>query len=61
MVKRIIKITEKEHSNNNLDKKNVWKWTKLKSGKNWPLSKWIRINTSSPYKRARALIRKNNK
>lgn len=57
-VQTIIYITEKEYQKNNLDKLEVWHWCTLPSGKQWPLSKWIKVNTYSPYKKAAALIRK---
>lgn len=58
IVNHIITIIETEHQTGNLDKLNVWPWCTLASGKTWPLSKWIRVNTISPYKRATALIKK---
>lgn len=56
-VDHIIAITEREYKSGNLDKLGVWQWCRLKSGKEWPLSKWIRVNTIAPYKRARILLR----
>ena len=58
IVERILAITEQEHETGNLNKTGVWPWCTLASGKQWPLSKWITINTVSPYKRAASLIRK---
>lgn len=58
VVARIIEIAEKEHKMGNLEKIGVWSWCTLKSGKQWPLSKWITVNTVAPYKRAIALIKK---
>lgn len=55
-VRRIITIVETEYRNNNLDALNVWNWCTLPSGKHWPLSKWITVNTVAPYKRAIRLI-----
>lgn len=55
---QIINIVEKEYANGNLRKLGVWKWCTLKSGKQWPLQKWIQVNTVAPYKRARLLINK---
>lgn len=52
IVEKIVLIVEKEHSNGNLDRTGVWSWCTLKSGKLWPLSKWIRVNTASPCRRA---------
>lgn len=57
-VSRILQITEKEQQTGNLDQKGVWPWCTLSSGKKWPLSKWIRVNTASPYKRAVQLIKR---
>lgn len=54
----IIKIVDSEYASGNLEKIGVWDWCTLPSGKQWPLSKWVIVNTSSPYKRATALIRK---
>ncbi|MGB8467392.1 MAG: ClbS/DfsB family four-helix bundle protein [Candidatus Babeliales bacterium] len=58
-VHTILIIVEQEYKNNNLDACGIWQWCTLKSGKEWPLSKWIRINTVAPYKRATALIKKH--
>ncbi|HSX38843.1 MAG TPA: ClbS/DfsB family four-helix bundle protein [Chlamydiales bacterium] len=57
-VERIISIVEIEYRADQLDKIGVWDWCTLKSGKQWPLSKWIRINTVAPYKKAVISIRK---
>lgn len=57
-VERIISIVETEHKADQLDKVGVWDWCTLKSGKQWPLSKWIRINTVAPYRKAVISIRK---
>jgi hypothetical protein len=57
VVERIIEIVEFESETGNLDKEGVWLWCRLQSGKEWPLSKWIRVNTASPYNRASKLIR----
>jgi hypothetical protein len=56
VVRDIVLITEKEYASGNLDTIGVWQWCRLKSGKEWPLSKWIRVNTIAPYKRAALLI-----
>ena len=56
--KRIIEIAETEFRSGNLDKEGVWPWQQLSSGKWWPLSKWIRVNTVAPFKRVRASINK---
>jgi hypothetical protein len=58
LVTHILEIVEKEHRSGNLDKINVWEWCTLPSGKQWPLSKWITVNTASPYKRAAQALRK---
>lgn len=59
VVKRIVEIVEAESKTGNLDKLGVWPWCTLPSGKQWPLKKWITVNTSSPYKRATSIITKN--
>ena len=56
IVARILEIIEKEYQSGNLDQIGIWPWCTLPSGKQWPLSKWIRVNTASPYKRAATLI-----
>lgn len=61
VVKRIIDIVESEYKLGNLDKTGIWAWCRLASGKEWPLSKWVTVNTVSPYKRAILLIRKFQK
>lgn len=58
LVLQLLDIVEKEHQVGNLDRIGVWPWCTLQSGKQWPLSKWIKINTSSPYRRAFQLIKK---
>ena len=58
VVKKIITIVEKEYARGNLDKLDTWSWCILPSGKKWPFSKWIRVNTVSPYKRASVQLRK---
>lgn len=60
VVNRIIKICETEYKTGNLDMVGVWAWCRLSSGKEWPLSKWVTVNTVAPYKRAAALLKKNN-
>lgn len=60
VVLQILEIVRKEFQANQLDEIGVWAWCTLTSGKQWPLSKWIRINTASPYKRATQLIKKAN-
>lgn len=57
-VHRILEIVETEYKTGNLDKIGVWQWCTLKSGKKWPLSKWIQVNTVAPYKRAIIIIKK---
>lgn len=57
IVKNILEIVEKEYQTGQLDQLGIWPWCRLKSGKQWPLSKWIKVNTVSPYKRACLLIK----
>lgn len=57
VVLRLIEIVEEEHQANRLDQTNIWSWCTLDSGKQWPLSKWIRVNTAAPYKRAAKMIK----
>lgn len=56
--KKIIEIVEKEDQTGNLDKAGAWEWQKLQSGKYWPLSKWVQVNTVAPFKRAATEIKK---
>lgn len=58
IVKKILKIVRDEFINDNLDKLGIWQWCTLPSGKRWPLSKWIQVNTASPYKKALSMIQK---
>jgi hypothetical protein len=58
VVDRILAIVRSEHKTGNLDKTGVWSWCTLRSGKEWPLSKWIQVNTAAPYKRACQSIKK---
>jgi len=58
VVARIIQIAQIEEQTGNINKLGVWQWCTLASGKQWPLSKWIQVNTTAPYKRATALIKK---
>lgn len=57
VIQHILNIVEKEANSGNLDLEGVWEWCTLASGKKWPLSKWIQVNTVAPYKRASAIIR----
>jgi hypothetical protein len=57
IAKRLIDIVEIEQESGNLDQVGVWQWCQLQSGKDWPLSKWIKVNTASPYSRASKLIK----
>lgn len=59
VVSRILEIIQIEYQTGNLEQIGVWPWCTLSSGKQWPLSKWIRVNTVSPYKRAAKLIKKS--
>ena len=58
VVSRIIEIVLIEERAGNLDIAGIWPWCTLPSGKKWPLSKWVQVNTISPYKRASQLISK---
>jgi hypothetical protein len=58
IVLRIVAIIQTESETANLEQIGVWPWCTLPSGKQWPLSKWIRVNTAAPYKRAVQLIKK---
>jgi hypothetical protein len=60
VAKKIISIVEQEYEKNRLDLPGVWEWTTLRSGKKWPLSKWVQINTVAPYKKATSLIKKHS-
>lgn len=60
VVTKILCFTEHEYKTENLDIIGVWHWCTLASGKQWPLSKWIKINTAAPYKRATGLIKKGS-
>lgn len=58
VVNQILDIVEKEYQTGYLDQMGIWQWCTLASGKQWSLSKWIKVNTSSPYKRASKLVKK---
>lgn len=58
VVLRILEIVEAEDQTGNLDRTGIWPWCTLSSDKQWPLSKWIRVNTTSPYKRATQSIKR---
>ena len=58
IVMRILDMVEHEHQTRNLEAEGVWDWCTLKSGKRWPLSKWVQVNTAAPYKKAASLIKK---
>ncbi|MCP5369386.1 MAG: ClbS/DfsB family four-helix bundle protein [Rickettsiaceae bacterium] len=57
VTQKIISIIEVESCSGNIDRLGVWHWCTLKSGKQWPLKKWIVVNSLSPYKRALARIK----
>ncbi len=57
IVAQILEIVEQEYQSGNLDRVGVWSWCTLPSGKQWPLSKWITVNSAAPYKRATRLIK----
>jgi|GEM_PF-2260083 len=59
VISEILEFIEKEYNTGNLDRCGIWAWCTLPSGKEWPLSKWIRVNTISPWKATSALLRKN--
>jgi hypothetical protein len=56
-VTTIIEIADEADNNNQLNIPGFWDWTVLKSGKVWPLSKWIIINTVAPYKKASLYVK----
>ena len=58
VAEEILEIVRAEQKTGNLDKIGVWPWCRLQSGREWPLSKWIQVNSVSPYKRATTAIRK---
>ena len=58
VVECVIKIVEEKYKQGNLDKVGIWEWCTLPSGKELPFSKWVKVNTSAHYKRAKALLRK---
>ncbi|MCB1067666.1 MAG: ClbS/DfsB family four-helix bundle protein [Simkania sp.] len=57
LVQKIIVFVEYESQTENIEKVGIWDWCTLPSGKKWPLSKWVSINTKSPYHRAYRLIK----
>jgi hypothetical protein len=59
IVERLIDIVEHEDKSGNLNALGVWPWCTLRSGKLWPLSKWIQVNTVAPYRRANRFIKQN--
>jgi hypothetical protein len=58
VVSQILEMTTKEEKTGDIERIGIWSWCTLSSGKKWPLSKWIRVNTVSPYKRATQLLKK---
>lgn len=58
VVSRILAIIDKEEQTGRLDQIGVWPWCTLPSNKPWPLSKWIRVNTVAPYKRAVQILKR---
>ncbi|MBX7067529.1 MAG: ClbS/DfsB family four-helix bundle protein [Parachlamydiales bacterium] len=58
VVNRILEIIHVEEKLGNLDTIGIWDWCTLPSGKIWPLSKWIQVNTVAPYKRAAAILKR---
>lgn len=61
VVKEILSFVHQEDVKGRLDQLGVWPWCRLASGKEWPLSKWVRVNTVSPYKRSYSLIKRHLK
>lgn len=61
VVLHILEIVEAEDQTGNLHRTGIWPWCTLSSGKHWPLSKWIQVNTASPYNRAAQSIKKETK
>lgn len=57
VVVQIIAIATEEQKRGKLDQLGVWSWCTLATGKQWPLSKWIQVNTVAPYRRAAQLIK----
>lgn len=57
VVIQILDFVEVEYESGRLDKIGIWPWCTIASGKQWPLSKWVRVNTLAPYKRAITLIK----
>lgn len=60
VISRILDIVRDEMQSGNLERIGVWSWCTLSSGKEWPLSKWVRVNTVSPYRRASQLLRRGH-
>lgn len=58
VIDEISTITEQEQALGRLNVPGIWPWCTLRSGKMWPLSKWIQVNTIAPYKKAIRLIKK---
>lgn len=56
VVARIVSIIAEADQEGTLNRLGVWPWCQLRSGKQWPLSKWIQVNTVAPYRRALTLI-----
>jgi len=52
-------IVVKEHEAGRLESVGIWPWTTLASGKQWPLAKWIQVNTVAPYRRAILQIKRS--
>ncbi len=57
IISEILAVVENEYSTGNLDHCGVWPWCTLASGKEWPLSKWVRVNTVSPWKATSSLLK----
>lgn len=58
LVLNIVEIAKQEETSGNLERIGVWSWCTLRSGKLWPLRKWIQVNTVAPYNQAVKMINK---
>jgi hypothetical protein len=57
VVEKILEIITKTDAQGKLETLGHWNWCILPSGKEWPLAKWIQVNTVAPYTRAAKIIR----
>jgi hypothetical protein len=58
IISEVLVVVEKEYKTGDLDRLGIWPWCTLPSGKEWPLSKWVRVNTISPWKATSSLLKK---